>query len=107
MVLAALVAQAGAAYGVGKMKKVLIETKTGLVINVIEIAKGSNWPIPKGCTLEDAIGSGGAGERIYDIYNRQVRPWPILPIFSSHNRGKQLTQFYVSPYVLAPQSSPP
>ncbi len=42
----------GAEYGVGKMRKALIEKATGLVVNIIEIEADSNYPTPAGHTLK-------------------------------------------------------
>ncbi len=43
-------------------RKALVETATGLVVNIIEIETGANWPIPKGHTLRSiGVSSVSAG----------------------------------------------
>lgn len=44
------------------MRKAVVDKKTGLVLNVIEIEDGANWPVPEGCYLVNATKSGGPGD---------------------------------------------
>ena len=41
-------------------RKALVDS-TGLVLNVIVIEDGADWPIPAGCILVDAAFAGGPG----------------------------------------------
>jgi len=50
---------AGVEFGVGEMRKALIDEK-GTVVNVIEIAADSDWPVPEGHKLvSSSIASTG------------------------------------------------
>jgi len=44
------------------MRRALVETTTGKVLNVIAIEKGAKWQLPKGCILVNADNAGGTGD---------------------------------------------
>lgn len=54
------------------MRKALVKTVTGLVVNVIEIESGANWPIPAGHTLVDAAKAASPGDTWDGV--KYVRP---------------------------------
>ena len=57
------------------MRKALIRTSDGLVVNVILIEDGANWPIPTGHELRDAEGASPG-----DTWNgvKYVKPVPVV-----------------------------
>lgn len=82
------------------MRKALVETVTGLVINVIEIEDESTWSLPVGHTLMDPEGSVGPG---YTWDGSEFVPPEVIPVtegvpISAPPSGSfRVTNLYVDP----------
>lgn len=66
------------------MRKALIETTTGKVLNVIEWQPDSSWPVPVGCQLIDAANNGSPGDTWDGTKFIPVPPVITEPPRSSH-----------------------
>ncbi len=60
-------------------RKALINDSTGFVVNVIEHEDDSDWTIPNGHSLIDAVGKGGPGDTWNGNNFIKPEPGPLDP----------------------------